>query len=324
MSLPQRKICRPNKALKRVLRPRKGFLVFLVFLVLSGLFWLSTALNGFYDYEIDMPVSVEGLPKNVILTTDSVDFVRVSVHDKGYALLQYVKKKNVPAVIIDFPSFDKQGKCVISSTELHKIVTKKLPNSISVSSIKPDKLEFGYVTGQGKNVPVRLSGDFTPASNYYLEHTEIEPSHVTVYAPADEIDSIHYALTERMQVRNFSDTVRTRVRLENSPRTKTVPAEVDVTLYPDVLTEEEAEVPVTTVNVPEGTVLRIFPSRVKVRYTVGVSAYRNVNVSQFVVEADYEKTAGGAEKCPLRLSAVPKGVKRAVLETSGVDYLVEN
>ncbi len=307
-----------------LVKPRRGFFVFLIFLVLSGLFWLSTALNGYYDYEIDLPVVVHGMPANII-QTDSLDIVRVSVHDKGYALLQYAQRKNPSAIDIDFETFRKPGnRCAVSAVELHKLVTKRLQNSTSISSIKPDKIEFGFVEGVAKNVPVRLNGNFVPAKNYYLEHAEIRPSHVTLIAPADVIDTMHFAVTERLTIEDFSDTVSQNVKIRAAARTKVVPGEVTAVLYPDVLTEEEIEVPVAAVNVPEGVILRTFPARVKVRFTVGASMYRNINAAQFKVQLDYNDIAPGADKCKVRLAAVPKGVKRAKLAADEVDYLIEN
>lgn len=305
-------------------KPRRGFLVFLVFLVLSGLFWLSTALNGYYDYEIDLPVVVHGMPANII-QTDSLDVVRVAVHDKGFTLLQYAQRKNPSVLDIDFETFRKAGnRCAVSAAELHKLITKRLQGSTSISSIKPDKIEFGFVEGIAKKVPVRLNGNFVPAKNYYIEHSEIRPAHVTLIAPADVIDTIHYAVTERFTVENFSDTVSQNVKIRAAAGTKVVPGEVTAVIYPDVLTEDEVEVPVAAVNVPEGVILRTFPTRVKVKYTVGASAYRNINTSQFKVQIDYNDIAPDADKCSVRLAAVPKGVKSASVETGEVDYLIEN
>ncbi len=325
MSLLQQRICRQGKPLLRLLRPRRGFFIFLVFLVLSGLFWLSTALNDSYDCELDLPVAIKNVPANVVLTNDSIDIVRVTVRDKGYTLLQYARRKGVMPVEIDFSAYPKQnGKCVVSASELHKLITKRLQNSTSVSTVKPDKMDLCYVEGTGKSVSVRLTGNFTPAKNYYLEHTEIEPSRVTLYASPGEIDSIQYVFTENLQMKNFSDTVSATVKIKQMPRMKTVPDEVTVTFFPDILTEDEAEVRITTVNVPDGTILRTFPSRVKVKYTVGVSMYRNVNLSQFKIQADYGSITESTDKCRLSLVQIPKGVKQASLETSEVDYLIEN
>ncbi len=325
MSSLQQRICRQSKPLLKRLRPRQGLFTFLIFLVLSGFFWLSTALNGYYDYEVDFPVVIDGMPANLVRTSDSVDVVRVMIHDKGYAILQFTREHNISPLSFSFPGYNKQSnKCVISSSELQKLVAKRLPGSAAISSIKPEKIEFSYIEGVPKSVPVRLIGSLMPATNYYLAHTQIQPSRVTVYAAADKIDSIQYVVTENLNVKNFSDTVRNKVGIKTKPATKAVPDEVSVVLYPDVLTEEEVEVPVTAINVPDSVILRTFPSRVKVRFTVGASMYRTVSASQFKVTVDYDEIDYNAEKCKISIARTPSGVKQSALETDEVDFLIEN
>ena len=67
----------------------KEFLIFMFFLALSGAFWLSLTLNETYEREFAVPVSVIGVPKNAVLTSDEVDTVRVTIRDKGIFLVSY-------------------------------------------------------------------------------------------------------------------------------------------------------------------------------------------------------------------------------------------
>ncbi len=325
MSSPLSRICRSSKPLIRLLRPRKGIFIFAIFLVLSSLFWLSTALNEYYDYEVCVPVSIEDMPENLILTSDGVDTVRVMIHDKGYALLQYGRGNSLKPISINCPAITQSsGKFTVSSSELRKLIIKRLSNSATISSIKPEKLDVSYIEGVEKSVPVRLVGQMLPASTHYLAHTEIEPSRVTVYAPADKVDSINYVMTENLQALGFTDTLTTTVALKQIPNTRIDPLEVTVSLYSDVLTEEEAEVPIIAVNVPDGTTLRTFPSRVKIRFSVGVSMFRTINTAQFIVQVDYNDIKPGVDKCPITIVEMPNGVRQASLATSEVDYLIEN
>ena len=62
-----------------------------------------------------------------------------------------------------------------------------------------------------------------------------------------------------------------------------VPSEVKVTFCPDVLTEESVEVPIQAVNMPQGKVLRTFPSKVKVIFTTGASMFRSIQAANFNV-----------------------------------------
>ena len=97
-----------------------------------------------------------------------------------------------------------------------------------------------------------------------------------------------------------------------------------MTLYPDIMIEAVANVPVTAINVPEGCVLRTFPPQVQVHYVVGAKQYNNIDVSNFTVVADYSSTAGGEQKkCQLRLVKSPRAARNPYLSTTQVDYLIE-
>ena len=70
-----------------------------------------------------------------------------------------------------------------------------------------------------------------------------------------------------------------------------MPQKVRMTIYPDILTEESIEVPIVAVNMPTGKMLRTFPSKVKLSFTVGGSRFRNIRPEQFMVVADYNDIA---------------------------------
>ena len=67
----------------------RDFLVFLFFLGLSGIFWLSLTLNETYEREFSIPVSVVDIPKNAVLTSDEVDTIKMTIRDKGIVLVAY-------------------------------------------------------------------------------------------------------------------------------------------------------------------------------------------------------------------------------------------
>ena len=94
--------------------------------------------------------------------------------------------------------------------------------------------------------------------------------------------------------------------------------------YVDILTEESVEVPIVAINMPEGKVLRTFPSKVNVKFTVGSSLFRNVKPEQFMVVVDYNDIlANPSDKCILRLRRQSRDVTMARLEMKQVDYLIE-
>jgi len=199
-----------------------------------------------------------------------------------------------------------------------------LSKSSRIISLKPDRLVYYFTRGKSKTVPLRLNGKIVMGQSHYVSRIVFSPERVDVYARKSLLDSIHYAFTENMVISNLTDTIVRTVALKKVLGAKFVPSEVKVTIYPDILTEANVEVPITAVNMPEGKTLRTFPSRVKVLFVTGVGNVRNISANQFRVEADYSDIeAHPSEKCSLSLVAMPQGVRNPRLEISEVDYLIE-
>ena len=302
----------------------REFLTFFFFLVLSTIFWLMTALNETYEREVSVPAYLVNVPKNVVITSDMEDTVRVTVRDKGFALLAYIYGEGVRPININFQSFvtRQSGYGVVPSQELMKMVNQRFSGASKVVQVKPDRLYYNY--GQSRQVPVKMAGIVVPGKSFYLARTRFWPETVTVYGSKQTLDSLRYVKTVPINITNFNDTVVKTVALEKIKGVKIVPNTVRIGLYPDILTEETIEVPVTAVNMPEGKVLRSFPQRVTVNFIVGASMFRSISSDQFAVVVDYnELIEHPSDKCNIHLRQCPQGVRNARLQMTQVDYLIE-
>ena len=302
------------------------FLTFFFFLVLSSIFWLMTALNETYEREVSVPAYLVNVPKNVVIKSDMEDTVRVTVRDKGFALLAYIYGEGVRPININFQSFvtRQSGYGVVPSQELMKMVNQRFSGASKVVQVKPDRLDFYYNYGQSRQVPVKMAGIVVPGKSFYLARTRFWPETVTVYGSKQTLDSLRYVKTVPINITNFNDTVVKTVALEKIKGVKIVPNIVRIGLYPDILTEETIEVPVTAVNMPEGKVLRSFPQRVTVNFIVGASMFRSISSDQFAVVVDYnELIEHPSDKCNIHLRQCPQGVRNARLQMTQVDYLIE-
>lgn len=304
----------------------KEFLIFLLFLLISIVFWLGMTLNETYEREYVIPVTLDKIPKNVVLTKTPHDTIVVSVRDKGFLHAAYIYSGKIRRLKINFINYanGKGGKGMVSPSELQKLIYKDLYNSSKIVSVKPDRLDFVFNYGLSKKVPVKLVGKVVPDKNYYLARTKFWPDSVMVYAAKEKLDSIKYVVTEDINIVNFEDTVITEVALDKIDEAKLVPSKVKLGLYPDILTEGSIEVPIVAINMPEGKVLRTFPSKVTVKFIVGASKYRDIRPEQFLVVADYhELISHHSDKCNIYLRTAPHGASKVQLEVKQVDYLIE-
>jgi hypothetical protein len=307
-------------------KANKEFLIFLFFLVLSGSFWLFITLNETYEKEFSIPVNISNIPKNVMLTSEDSDTVRITIRDKGITLAAYTYGHRLKNLKVNFGTFAHgNGKGVVPSAELQKLMYQQLANSSRITSIKPDKYEFFYNFGAYKRVPVRWTGRVVPEELYFISKVQYSPDSIDIYASEEKLDSIRTAYTEILNYSNFRDTLKVKARLAKVKGVKMVPDVIDIAFYTDVLTEENIDgVSVTGINLPKGKVLRTFPAKVRVSFVTGVSIFNKLKPEDFVVVADYRELSNHpTEKCKIYLTKSPAGISRAKLEINEVDYLIE-
>jgi hypothetical protein len=304
----------------------KDLIIFLFFLCLSGVFWLMETLNETYEVEIPVAVRLYGVPKNVVLTSEMSDTVRVTVRDKGFVILGYKTYNPLRPIKISFAAYANKdtGTGQVPVADMQKLVRQQLVGSSAITAIKAESLDFYFNYGRNRKFHIRLIGHIVPGGNYYLSHVQLSPDLVTVYASEETLSKLLAVETERLDVTNFEDTVSRIVRLKPIAGAKIVPNTIKVTLFPDVLTEGSVDVPISAINKPESLTIRTFPRSVTVRYSVGANAYRQVRASDFSVFIDYNEIASHpSDKCNIYLHNNSHFARNASLEIKQVDYLIE-
>lgn len=308
-------------------RTNKEVLLFVFFLAISGIFWLMLTLNETYEKEFSIPISVTGIPKNAMLTSEETDTVRVTIRDKGIMLMTYLYGEGLKKLKVNFRTYSRNnGQGIVPAQDIQKLVYQQLTASSKITAVKPERLEFFYNYGAKKVVPIRWSGRVIPEELYFISRVEYSPDSVTIYASEEKLDSISMIYTEQLNYANFRDTLVADCEVMKIKGVKTVPDHIRVTFFTDLLTEERIEgIPIQGINMPDGQVLRTFPAKASVKFVTGASVYRNLRPEDFTVVADYnELKKHPSEKCRIYLKDVPRGISRARLESSLVDYLIES
>ena len=283
-------------------------------------------LNETYEQEFSIPVTVVGVPKNIVLTSEETDTIRMTIRDKGITLAAYMYGDMLKNVKINFkPYAHNNGTGIVTTSELQKIVYQHLVSSSKIISTKPDKLEFFYNYGANKRVPVRWTGRVIPEDLYFISRVKYYPDSVDVYASQALLDSITVVYSENLNYVNFRDTLVVNANLEKIKGVKMVPDHIKMEFFTDVLTEEKLDgIPVEGINMPPGKILRTFPMKVTVSFVTGVSVYRSLKPEDFTIVADYDEIAANpSEKCRIYIKKSPPGISRVHLNINEVDYLIE-
>ena len=72
------------------------------FLGLSGGFWLLATLNETYEKDFIVPIHLTNLPKDVVITSNDDDVVRVTLRDKGFTIMGYLYTERLRPIVLNF------------------------------------------------------------------------------------------------------------------------------------------------------------------------------------------------------------------------------
>lgn len=304
----------------------RQFWTFLFFLALSAGFWVFQSLGETYEQEFDVPLELRGVPAGVVFTSDLPSSVRVTLRDKGTALINYKYGDKLPHLVLDFSTYaNGEGRVRVLSSELIRQLRGGLPQGTAVVALKPDTLVFYYNHGRSRRVPVRLSAPVSAAAGYSIAGVSLQPDSVTVLATNRVLDTLQAAYVDASDLQELVDNVRRKADFRKIPGAKFAPAQAVVKVGVDRLVEKTLVIPVTGVNLPEGVELRTFPAQVEVTFQVGMDRYRSMTADGFKVVVDYNQLpADGSTVCRVILAEMPPGASHPRLSAEEVEYVIEN
>lgn len=324
-------MAKEGKQIKTIIRnsllrlASKEFLVFCVFLIVSGVFWVALTLKEPMEKEISIPFVITNLPKNLVITDTGTDTLKVTVRDDGYnvARLFYSDLKPITADFLKYARSD--GRITLSSSEVLKKVKQCIGSSIQVVSVKPERIDAYYNNGDHIMVPVEIYGKVSAADNYFITKTKITPDSVKVYSTAEILKDIASVKTDYVNLEDIKSNAKTVVKLQRISGAKLEPSVVTVEASADLITEKTIEVPVSTVGVPEGMMMLTFPKQVSVTFVTHSNMASQIKADDFIIEVRYDEISDDSTQklLPLHLVKVPQFVKNAKMGIRQVDYLIE-
>jgi len=309
----------------RLVRINRNFLVFLVFLGVSIVFWCLQTLQEDATITLSYTINLVGLPKDVIFTSELPEEIQINVSGRGYDIVQYNMRNNSTTLDINYADLTKKDtKIEISQATIRKAVVKKVGQSLQFVSSMPSFVDVYYTTGKCKRVPVIFDGKVTTGLQHVLCGIKLSPDSVDIYAPQRLYDSIRSISTTHIIYKEVEDTITRSIALTKTHGVKCVPDSVDMTICVDLFTEKKFSVPIYCENIPKNKVLRTFPLRANVTCHVSTTMYNEVSENDFIVVVDYKSLNTATSSCKLHLRSKPEGVSHVTVSPETVEFVVEN
>lgn len=270
----------------------KKLRIFLLFLMLSIIFWMLIKLSKNYIADVEFDLTYTDIPQNKLLQNEPDKKIKLTINTVGFKLLKYtLKKSDLNYNLSEIKR--KKGSEYYSLTKSNiNYLQSQLSAETVVLNVDPDTLYFDFGVKKSKKAKVipKLKIEFKPGFNMIKNYT-IEPDVVTVSGPAKILDSIDIIYTEEINWRDVSESFEKKINL-SIPSNAVSLSTNQITIKGKVekITEGSFVVPFKVVNLPGKYIISTFPKEVKVIYQVALNDYNKISANSFKVEIDYKQT----------------------------------
>lgn len=302
----------------------RNILTFLVFLVISTIFWFLMALNDEIQHDYQIPIRYEEFPKGMTVISGNIPSINVTVKDKGSALAKFSFGAD-PLLKLRYGDFTRpsDNSLLISEAQLNSSLRGIFGSSASIVATRPDSLFLVYTTNPGIPVKVVLDAEVTPLPQYELfGQPRLSQDSVMLYSNLKQRLRIHQLSTVPLSLTQLSDTTTVEVRIDVPEGMRAIPSTVKVTFPVEPLVSKKRQIKIEAINVPAGSRLLPFPATIEVNYLLPKSLFSRAN-SPLRAIVDYKDITPGRKTIPVTIIDIPSYYKSVRPSAKEVEYLLE-
>lgn len=317
------------------IKPRlnRRSVAFIACLALSALFWLLTSLSEEYVDEIGIAVSYSNIPEDVIVINELTPTVTAQAKGIGFNLFWYwVKFEQLEIPVNADPahlrSYKQDGQLVhylLTDNTSRKLFGDQ-DEQLEIQNISPDTLYLKFRPKYSKMVPVRLDAEISFDKQFgMIENAKIEPDSILLTGLREELDTIHFVLTESQSWNELDESISTEIKLkdfDDLPLAKMSTSEVNVELNVVEFTEGTVSIPLNIISQNPGSV-KVFPSIVDIAYQVPLAAYDAITSDQFQASVVVDNLESGQSRLTVNIDRQPEYVKGLRINPSQVEFIIQ-
>jgi YbbR domain-containing protein len=297
---------------------------FILCLLISGFLWLSHRLNQTYYHSIYVPVKFVNLPTNKILLNGLPEKLRLDIKTSGLKLFFVLMNEPFEGVTLDFNNMKGNNKMQAYSIGSGNVdLRSSLKFDVDVRKISPDTLYFTNKRGLSKNVPVRPVLYVNADKGFTISKPLITPAFITITGDSSAVLNVDSISTVPLYLNQVNKNYNGKLSLVRPNENVFLNlSEVNLSFQTDKILQKEVEVAVTPMNVPANMILRIFPKKVKIKYSSAAGDFDDIKESDFKAVVNYNKGRPDVKKLEVELSTLPTQAHILSVEPHEVEYLI--
>ena len=297
---------------------------FLFFLGLALGIWFLTKFSKDLSTELTLNVVYKNLPEETLLGKSAVEQFRVGVKANGFKLLGHSLGRK--QIVIDASAGNRidQETLRFNQDQLLAFCYRQLPD-VGVLSLEIKELLIPLDQMSSRLIPIVFRGEIDFKQGFrQVSELLMTPDKVKIFGPQNSIALIDSINTEELVINALDRDLDHDLALQLPENSEIVLS--DQAVHLEMTVEEFAQkklvLPVTLINVPRNTELKIFPESMSVQFEVSVAQFNQVVPSSFKLVCDFsEKITEDSFMVP-KLVISPKGIIKTELSHKKVDYVV--
>jgi len=321
------------KYLKKVyFRNDKRVAAYIVCIVIATGFWFLNALSKTYTVEIVAPVHYVNFPNNKTLSNILPEKFDLTVEAHGFTILRHKLiflvmplEFNVNELTNNRMTESKKSSFAFPTRQFLSELSYRQSNELKIVSMNPDTLFFKFGQMGHKQVKVKPNVNVNLKKQYQISgNIQTMPDSVSANGPQLVLDTLHYAYTIPQHFNAVDRSIQSVAAVVPMKGLFFDPKSVKLTIPVEEYTEAQQSVPVVIVNQPPNTTVKLFPSKVKISYLIGLSRFSEVHSEDFKLTVSYSEIVEGKLRLKIKAESLPAYLYQIKIIPEEVEYLIEN
>ena len=296
--------------------------VFIIFILISFLFWGITKFSKNYSALVYFDINYTNTP-DLVFIEPGYKNIEGYVNTSGFQLMIYRLIPKTLKVDMSLADYTKSGG-IIDLISQRRYLEDQINGSFL--SFENDKLLFDYSDLMTKKIKVNINTDINYASGYYnMNNSIIEPDSVEISGPESILNNLVFINTELISIDNVSDDLKMILNIEPIDSfIKIKPSKVFFHESVKRFTEQDFELQISVINVPDSIDIKLFPEKVQITASFPIDLINKFNDKDFELTFDYSLTENGKfESIPINLTKTPKSFRNVRWDPKTISYLIK-
>ena len=308
-------------------RNNKMYHKFLLFIILSVVFWFMTKLSKEYDSTLEYPVSYINLPEDKLLQEAPVEVIEIHVKTTGFKLISATFFPTELKIDVSNLNWKSSTDYYLLLSQQRLAIQKQMKTGVEIDFFINDSIHFNLGKLKNKKVPVKPLLDLSYATGFELNgNITTVPDSILISGPESILDTIDFVSTKLLQIKKLNNSIDQTIEIErfsSDSNVKLQQKNIKIIANVEKYTEGTLEIPFEVLNLPENNIINTFPKVVKVTYKVALSDFNKIDFTSFLIHCDYQVSQKNnlSYLIPILVEKSPM-VKYVRMSPMKIDYII--